>query len=617
MPAAAVSRVGSGLASSKLPEGSEFELLMDLRVKLAGARRGVRGALVQQSCELLGCTQQTLYRKLKSIGFDSGRRQRTDAGERVLDDAQLRALSGALFASYNGRDQRMPIETALAMVRASALARGEAFPEVHASTASRQLYERRLHPEQLMLPTESVRLTSLHPNHVWQVDSTTGAYYYLPQGRLRWMDEAEFNKNKVANLVKASSDLLTRYSAADHTSHAFKVRYFLGGESAENLLNFLVWAMWKQPSGPMCGVPHILMTDQGPANKSRLMALFCQRLGIRHLLHAPGNARATGSVEKAHDLARMHLETRYHFNAPAEVTLDKLNSDAELWAAAYCSGRKHTRHGRTRYAAWMEINRYDGALRLPATEDALRDAASSEPVTPRVGNDKRIAFRGRQYLLATVPGVIAGLKVTVQLNVYRAPAIDVQFVCPDTGAQSWHVVEPEATNEWGFDGTRVIGAEQSSGQGFRSARASVLDDNRNALKRAAYKTGDELPTLEEAERARKAHAQAYRGTIDPLADVKATPVPAYLPRRVSPLPLPERAVQTRRLTPVEAASELKRRMGERYSPQVYAHVSAAFADGVAEDQLDAIEALFAPAQTAAASGLRVVNGGTAAPGAEA
>ena len=84
---------------------------------------------------------------------------------------------------------------------------------VSESTVSRQLYQRRLHPEQLSLPTPSVQLRSLHPNHVWQVDSTTGAYYYMPGGRLRWMPEDEFYLGKVKNIVNASTDLLTRYAA--------------------------------------------------------------------------------------------------------------------------------------------------------------------------------------------------------------------------------------------------------------------------------------------------------------------------------------------------------------------------------------------------------------------
>lgn len=584
---------------------AELEILSDVRWRLAGAGHGAKDRIVQDACLHLQCSHQTLYRKLRAVGFESGRKQRKDAGERTLSTEQIRLLSRVLMASYNRKGQRMPIETVLEMVAQSVRANGDEWPDVSPSTASRQLYEWKLHPEQLSMPEQSVQLTSLHPNHVWQVDSTTGAYYYLPAGRLRWMDEAEFNKNKVANLVKASTDLLTRYCAADHTSHAMKVRYYLGGESARNLLDFMVWAIWRQESSPMCGVPLILMTDQGPANKSLAFALFCRRLSIEHIMHAPGRARVTGSVEKAHDLARMHLETRYHFSDAADVTLEKLNADAEAWAAAYCSSRVHTRHHRTRFGGWMEISRYPGALRMPASLEVLREAATSEPVSVRVRNDKRIAFKGQVYNLELVPGVIAGLQVLVAVNVYRHPAIDVQSA--DGGEAAWHVVEPEVANEWGFDGRRVIG------EGFESPRKDALDHARDSGLREAYRTGDGLPTLEEAKALRKANARAFAQTIDPMADVKAVTVPTYLPRRAELLELPGRRVEARRISVVEACRAIKSRIGDAYTAAVFEGVSASFPDGVPEDAIDALCKRFGPValDDSAAVGLRAIGGGAA------
>lgn len=497
----------------------------------------------------------------------------------------------------------MPLVTAIDMLRAN----GQ-LPEVSAATVSRQLHQRRLHPDQLANPTPSMQMRSLHPNHLWQVDSTTGAYYYLPGGRLRWMPEDEFYKNKVANLVKASSDLLTRYAATDHTSHAFKVRYYLGGETAENLLDFVTWAMWKQDDSPMHGVPLMLLMDPGAANKGTLMRNFCKRVGVRLEHHAPGAARVTGSVEKAHDLVRMHFETRLRFVDPRDVTLDALNLRICAWAAAYCTERKHTRHGRSRYGKWMEI--LPEQLRVAASLQALREAAVREPESRRVSNQKTITFGSpsRTYDLATVPGVAVGLKVFVAQNPFRAPAIDVQHVDIDTGAESWHVVEPIKVDEHGF---RTGGPVW--GEDMRTAAYSDVDKHRTELTREAYRTGDGLPTLDEAARARKAHAQAYAGVVDAMADVKATVVPTYLPRKATPLALPERKVEVRRLTVVQAAMELKQRLGEAYTPQVYADLSAEFGPaGVPEDQITTLAARYAaPATASTTDGLRVVGGSAA------
>ncbi len=565
---------------------TEHDILGRAREELLRAPRGDRAPIVERVAQALGCSTATTYRKLAGAGFESGRKQRSDARVSVLTDAEIVLVAGVLRASLNKKGQRMPVRTALDMLLAS----GQLSRDVHETTASRQLSARQLHPDQMALPEPSLVMRSLHPNHVWQMDSTTGAYYYLPGGRLRWMPEDQFYKNKVANLVKASSDLLTRYAAADHYSHSLKFRYYLGGESAENLLDFVTWAMWKQ-DGPMHGVPVILVMDPGPANKGHLIRNFCKRVGVELIHHAPGAARVTGSVEKAHDIARMHFETRFRFREPSDVTLDKLNEDIQLWANAYCSNNVHGRHQQTRFGAWMRITA--DQLRVPSSLEALREAAVREPVTRRVGNDMRISFGSPAvaYLLKLVPGARAGMSVTVQSNPFRAPAIDVLFTDPDTGVETWHVVQPEALDAGGFPVDAPVWGEQMRRAGF-----SDVDHNRNALTRQAYKTGDGLPTVDEAEAARKAHKAAYAGLVDSMADVKATQVPTYLPRRTTPLELPSRKVESRRLSVVEACQRLKDQLGERYSPQVYAHVSAQYSDpanpGVPEEALDAIAALF-------------------------
>ena len=393
--------------------------------------------------------------------------------------------------------------------------------------------------------------------------------------------------------MRASSDLLTRYAATDHNSHAFKMRYYLGGETAQNLIDFVTWAICKQDSSPMHGVPFMLLMDPGAANKGTLMRNFCKRTGVRLEHHAPGAARVTGSVEKAHDIARMHFETRLRFVDPKQVDLDWLNRRILAWAASHCSTRVHSRHGATRYAKWMEIRAEQ--LRVPASLEALREAAMHEPETRRVSNHLTIPFGARQYDVALVPGVAVAMKVTVAQNVFRAPAIDVLFTCPDTGAEAWYTVEPIQFDSGGFRvGAAVFGEDR------RTAAYTLADHIRNDLTREAYRTGDGLPTQEEAAKARKAHAPAYAGVVDAMADIKATPVPTYLPRKVTPLALPERRVEARRITVVEACIVVKGRIGAAYTPQVFTDLSNEFPDGVPEDQIDALCArLVAPIDAAA------------------
>lgn len=560
---------------------TEFDIVARARDAIAAAPRGGKRRIAEQAAEAMGCSLATAYRKLEQAGYDAGRKRRCDAGDTVLTDEQLDMVAGVLRESTNNKGQRMPVDTALSMLRAS----GRLDVQVSASTVSRQLYQRRMHPEQLAQDTPSLQMASKHPNHVWQIDSTVGAYYYLPGGRLRWMPETEFYKNKVANIVKAASDLLTRYTCADHTSHAFKARHYLGGETAENLVDFVTWAMWKQDASPMHGVPLILLMDPGAANKGRLMTHLAQRLGVRLIHHAAGAARVTGSVEKAHDLVRMHFETRLRFVDRAQVTLDWLNEHVEAFCAAYCSQAVHSRYGATRYAKWLEIRQEQ--LRVGASLQALREAAVTEPETRRVSNTRTVSYAGRTYDLSLVPGTAPGLKVTVVSNPFRAPAIDVLFTDADTGEQTWHVVEPMKTDEHGFrEGAPVWGEDQ------RTAAYTDVDHTRTRLQREAYRVGDGLPTVKEAEAARKAHQQAYAGKVDAFADVRAAEVPTYIPRRATLIDLPQRRVEARRISVVEACKQLRARLGAAYLPQIFSELQAEFADGVPEDQLDALQARY-------------------------
>lgn len=243
-------------------------------------------------------------------------------------------------------------------------------------------------------------------------------------------------------------------------------------------------------------------------------------------------------------------------------------------------------------------------LRVAASLEALRDAAVREPETRRVSNSKTVEFGGRTFDLTMVPGAVAGLKVTLQVNAFRSPSIDVLFVDPDTGAESWHVVAPMAVDQWGFrEGGPVWGVDK------RVASNSAVDDHRNALTKQAYKTGDGLPTLEEAAAARKAHAQAYEGVVDAMAHVRAAQVPTYLPRRSTALELPARTVEARRLSIVEACRLLKEKLGERYTPQVFQILSERFPDGVPEDRIEPLSAELVPeVRTDGAPVLRIAGG---------
>jgi len=283
--------------------------------------------------------------------------------------------------------------------------------------------------------------------------------------------------------------------------------------------------------------------------------------------------------------------------------LDALNEQLQEWLVYYCGTRIHTRHGLTRFDAWMRIK--PEHLRVPASLELLRAVANRDPELRRVSNDKTVSFEGRTYEVADVPGAQAGMKVSVRVNVFRHPAIDVACVDPSTGAQSWQCVPPVQLDDFGYR----VGAPVW-GEDIRTAKLGPIDHARNDALRLAYTVDGVEPTLKEATRRHKKHAQAFPG-IDVFADVKAAKLPDYMPRRSVPLSLGAEPLLPAVLNVVQACKRLKEELGGDYSPEVYSWVSAKFPQGVPEDQLRAIAQQFAPTApraVSAASGLKAVGG---------
>lgn len=593
---------------------TEWETLIAARDALLRAGHGNKAAVTAAAAATLNCSVPTLYRKLEAAGLETGRKRRKDHGATAMSADDIELVGGMLFHSRRDNDkQLLTVEDTLDILAAN----GRLSAKLSPGRVGQLLREHHISADQLAQQRPAVELRSLHPNHVWQIDASTCVLYYMKSGHLASMDRDEFYRNKPENLGRVMNDLCTRFAVSDHASGAFKLRYFLGGESARNLIDFWLYAVSKQPTSPMHGVPLMVMLDPGAANKGHLFTNLAKRMQVHVIINQVGNARAKGQVEKTHDLIERHFEGRFRFTPAEQLTLDGINQMGEEWAAGFCATRRHTRTGQPRYSVWMTITTEQ--LRVPASLDVLQELVTSEPEARRVDNNKCISysvkgFGAQSYDVSLVPGITVGGKVLVAVNAYRAPAIDVRIVDAETGEETWQTVEPIKRNSLGFSELAPV-----IGEAYRTAANTPVEVQRNRITQEAYRIpGEGLPTIDEAKKARKRHEQAYAGLVDAMADVRATPVPAYLPRKGTALDAPVRTVVAIVLSVVEACKRLRAELGDSYSTQVYAWVAAKFPDGVPEDQLAGICAQFtqssAPAtqatgtDAAAPSALRVVGG---------
>ena len=582
--------------------------LVQLVQATAAAPRGGKQALYDAACAELGMSRPTLYRHMEQVTVKPERKQRSDAGDVQLSRDDAIAISALLATSHRKTGKRlMSVGQAVDMLIANGEIRAEALnpatgeiTRLSDSAIARSLRTYGMHPDQLNRPTPAIELKSLHPNHVWQIDASICVLYYLnarneKEAGLQVMARDKFYKNKPANLKRIEADRVWSYEVTDHNSGAIFVNYVLGAESGTNLAESFIAAIQKREGDPLHGVPFILMMDMGSANTSGLFGNLARRLQVKLIAHAPGNARATGQVEKARDQIERSFESGLRLQPVRDLA--ELNAQAQRWACWYNGNKVHSRHGKTRFDQWMTIGAEQ--LRIAPPAALCFELLTATPETRKVSDSLTVQFKGREFDVSTVPGVMLGESLHITLNPYVLDAAMVMLKDAD-GHELLHTIPQVDRNEDGFrDDANVIGED------WARPADTALDTNRKEVERFAY----DATTDEEAAAKRKAGVIPMGGRIDPYKVIDQAPVREFMPRRgtamvpsittsLTPLPV-------RQLTLFEVAGLLAKK-GVTMTAEKNAQVRSWFPDGVPEDQLDDLQARL----TVRAS-LRMVAGGGA------
>jgi hypothetical protein len=425
-------------------------------------------------------------------------------------------------------------------------------------------------------------MASLHPNHVWQIDASVCVLFYLPKRGLQVMSDKEFYKNKPQNFEKIKNDRVIRYTCTDHTTGTVQVRYYAGAETGLNLVDFFIHCI--QPKGsdqePIHGVPFILMDDAGSANTSHLFSNLLDRLTVRHLTHKPGNPRASGSVERAQNLVECHFESRLGVGQQVQ-SIDELNELAGVWARWFNGTRQHSRHGHTRYGLWQQIRAEQ--LRVAPSREICQLLLSTKPETRKVDDTLRISYAlkcqpSRQYSVAHVPNVMVGEKLTVCINPYSVPAINVIERGAD-GKEIFFECQPLEVNEYGYTEAAVI-----IGESYQS----VGDTRADTARKDALKEAYGVTSLEEAEAKKRLKARPF-ADVDAVAYLKDETVATYATRKGTDMGVDSPRVEEKPLTHTKAAMELVRR-GLTLNPERHRLIRQWYPDGVPESELDALQA---------------------------
>jgi transposase InsO family protein len=579
--------------------------LVLVAIAAAAAPSGGKQAIYSAACAELAVSPATLHRHLQKVTVKPERKQRADAGDVWASREECIALSAILMTSQRKTGKRLlSITQAVATARANNEVRFERMdPEtgelvqLSDSTIARALKHYSLHPDQLNRPAPAVELRSLHPNHVWQIDASLCVLYYLnakseKEAGLQVMERDKFYKNKPANLKKIEADRVWSYEASDHFSDGIMVHYVMGAESGANLTESFINFIQKREGDPIHGVPFILMMDKGSANTAGLFANLARRLKIQLIAHAAGNARATGQVENARNIIERSFESSLRLQPVADLA--ELNAKAQQWARWFNANKPHSRHGKTRFDMWLTIAQEQ--LRIAPPVEVCQELLTQTPETRDVSVHLTVKFKGQEYNVGGVPGVMIKEKLHITTNPYEPNAVLVLLKDAD-GHEVLHTAPLVVRNEAGFreDGNVI-------GEDYSAMADTQLETNRKEVERFAY----EARTDEEAEAKRKAGVVPFGGRIDPFKVIEQAPERTFMPKRgndlVPDVTTSRTAAVDKVLTGFDLAAALAD-AGQEMNREVNARVAALYPTGVPESELPALIA-----RLSVRAGLRIVGG---------
>ena len=595
-----------------------MEVILNAARDIAAAPHGEQGQIVERAAEVLNLstkrTTTLVAQAARQLGIKAPRKRRSDAGASAITDAELELIAGTILLDRRAGKWMIPLEDTIDMLHVA----GKIATRLSASHVGRLLRDRGLDGRSLSAPKPHVSMRTEHMNAVWQVDASVCVLYKTPKGELLLLEEDGVHyKNKPANLVRVMDQLLVRFICVEHASGSKALRFYSGGETTENALDFMMWVMTQRLDAagnpmPFHGVPFLLYTDQGGCFKSGPFKNFCSAMGIQQDWHAPRNSRATGSAESSQNIAERGFESRLRFLDPLTITIDRMNALAELWMHSANGTKKHSRTGMPPYQAWSTIGTEH--LRLAPSMEIMRELPVSLAQPRQVSGNMTVSFAlkgqgSREYDLRYVPGVSPRDKVLVAVNPFAAPAVRVGVTDRETGEIVWHQVEPVAE---GWMGYRADAPVLGKGE-FKAMPATPADERRERITAQAYATPDGPATPAQVKAAQKAGAAPYAGQFDPFADIKAkaASLPSYLQRPGTPHSAAAPTVEPTRLSVAEACKRMRLALGDDYDPSTYAWLSDRYGDaGVPEDVVPGLIAArrqaLAPAPMQ--GGLRSVGG---------
>lgn len=591
------------------PEACDY--VRQLARRLDDAEHGSGTAMVREAGEFLGLSVQTVYRHLKAVaGWSSGRKARSDKGSTSVSAEALVTLGAAQREAIraNGK-QTLFTTTARGILEQNGHSFGVSNGQLNKLMRDRKL---NVAAQRVADPVQALRAP--HPNHTREIDPSLCLVYYL-KGRQYIMRDDEFYKNKLDRIAQIKFKVY-RYVDYDRASACVVPWYTeAAGEDQHNLFKFLMFSWGLQEGRPLHGVPFHLLWDKGSANTSAAVRSLLDALGVNHITHEAGNARAKGGAENGNNIVETQFESRLRFQPVEDV--EQLNAAAFAWANAYNANLipgQDTRLRRpglvmptARYDLWQLITAEQ--LRVLPPVEVCQAFMRSKEEERQVKPDLSITFRHPAaertlpYSLRGFDGINVGDTVVVRGLIFGDCAVQVQVLRYD-GEPLLYRVEPNI--EFDAFGQRTDAAE--IGAEYKRTAKTQAEYAATEMDEAAYPG----MTADEVKAARAKRATPFEGKMNSHGYLQDVVMPSYLPRQGSTIETPAHAAPAgpELLDPVTAMLRIVGAIGRHLTVEENAFFMKRYQDGVPEDQ---VEALIAQYQASAdeqpmraAGGLRAV-----------
>ena len=383
------------MVRSKIPPEALVELVR--RLGELPNRSPARRILIQETAELYGVSEDTIYRALRSRTKPHTTRRRDCGDPRVMSKLELERYCELVAAlkvrTSNKKNRHLSTGEAIRVLEEEGINTPSGYVQappglLKKATVNRYLKQWGYDHQRLRRQPPAVRFQAEHSNECWHFDLSPSDLKHVKNPA--WIEPGR------------GYPLLMLYSVVDDRSGvAYQEYHGVYGEDVGAALRFLFAAMSaKKVEGfPFQGISQMLYMDNGPIARSSIFQKVMSYLGVEVRTHLPQGkdgrrvtARSKGKVERPFRTVKEMHETLYHLHEP------ETEAEANAWLMRFLlhyNNRSHRSEPHSRREDWLQALPSGGIREMCSWERFCTFAR--EPERRKVGVDARISVEGIFY----------------------------------------------------------------------------------------------------------------------------------------------------------------------------------------------------------------------------